>query len=110
MTDVRTLLARNMKRCRGILHLSQADLAERVGCSTTLIGNIETLKRFPSAENIDRIAAALEIQPSELFADDSAAISAMRTKYEVRDRLETKVMKAIDEALGEKAPRKGRSR
>ena len=71
MTDVRVLLARNMKRCREILGLSQMKLADRVGCSTTLIGNIEIGKRFPSAENLNKIAAALDIPPSELFAEDS---------------------------------------
>lgn len=104
MTDVRTLLARNMKRCREIKKLSQAQLAEKVGCSTTLIGNIETLKRFPSAENLDRIAAALEIHPSELFSEDSEAITAMRKKYEVREGIEGKVLDAIGKAFDEKEP------
>jgi transcriptional regulator with XRE-family HTH domain len=102
MTDVRVLLARNMKRCREILGLSQMKLAERVGCSTTLIGNIEIGKRFPSAENLNKIAAALEIHPSELFAEDSAAIDRMQTTQELRARLEKKVLKAIGEALSSK--------
>ena len=102
MTDVRELLARNMKRCRGILGLSQMKLAERVGCSTTLIGNIEIGKRFPSAENLNKIAAALEIHPSELFAEDSKAITRMQTTQELRVRLEKKVLKAIVEALSSK--------
>ena len=87
MTDVRVLLARNMKRCREILGLSQMKLADRVGCSTTLIGNIEIGKRFPSAENLNKIAAALDIPPSELFAEDSAAIYRMQTTQELRARL-----------------------
>jgi len=44
MTDVRVLLARNMKRCREILGISQMKLAEKVGCSPTLIGKIEIMK------------------------------------------------------------------
>jgi transcriptional regulator with XRE-family HTH domain len=103
MTDVRVLLARNMKRCREILGLSQMKLAERVGCSTTLIGNIEIGKRFPSAENLNKIAAALDIQPSELFAEDSAAIDRMQTTQELRARLEKKVLKAIGDALSSKS-------
>jgi transcriptional regulator with XRE-family HTH domain len=99
MTDVRVLLARNMKRCREILGLSQMKLAERVGCSTTLIGNIEIGKRFPSAENLNRIAAALEIHPSELFAEDSKVIRQMASSEEVRERLETNVIKAIEQSL-----------
>jgi transcriptional regulator with XRE-family HTH domain len=102
MTDVRVLLARNMKRCREILGLSQMKLADRVGCSTTLIGNIEIGKRFPSAENLNKIAAALDIPPSELFAEESAAIERMQTTQELRARLEKKVLKAIGEALSNK--------
>jgi transcriptional regulator with XRE-family HTH domain len=99
MTDVRVLLAKNMKRCRSILGLSQMALAERIGCSTTLIGNIETLHRFPSADSLNRIAAALRIHPSELFAEDSAAINRIEYAIEVRDRLESRIHEAIDEAL-----------
>lgn len=98
-TDVRVLLARNMKRCRDILKLSQMALGERVGCSTTMIGNIETLKRFPSPENINRIAAALHVPPAELFAEDSRAITQIQTVYEVRERLEANIKKAIEEIL-----------
>ena len=104
-TRVGELLARNMKRCREILHLSQEQLAEKVGCATTTIGRIESQSRFPSAAYLDRIAAALGIHPSELFMEDSAAIEAMRSKYEVRDRLEKGMRAAIDEALGEDLPR-----
>jgi len=76
-------------------------LAERVGCSTTLIGNIETMKRFPSADNLDRIAEALEIPPSELFAEESPAIDQLQASYEVRERIESQVLKAIDEVFAE---------
>jgi transcriptional regulator with XRE-family HTH domain len=91
-----------MKRCREILGLSQMKLADRVGCSTTLIGNIEIGKRFPSAENLNKIASALDIPPSELFAEESAAIDRMQTTQELRTRLEKKVLKAIGEALSNK--------
>lgn len=100
-TDVRVLLARNMKRIRNILKLSQMALAERVGCSTTMIGNIETLKRFPSPENINRIAAALRVPPSELFSEVSQTINQIQTVYEVRERLEATIKKAIEEIISE---------
>ena len=48
-----------------------------------------------------RIAAALGIHPSELFAEDSEAIKALQSKYEVRERLESRIREAIDEALKE---------
>lgn len=98
-TDVRVLLARNMKRCREILKLSQMALAERVGCSTTLIGNIETLKRFPSPDNLNAIADALKIHPSELFAEESQAIDQMQNMAELRERLEQGMMRVIEEVI-----------
>ena len=97
----RILLARNMKRLRKALGLSQMALAERVGCSTTLIGNIETLKRFPSADNIDRIAQAFDVPIYELFMQYSPAIERAVSRSEVRERLEQKILKAIEEALAE---------
>lgn len=67
MATARELLARNMKTARARLGYSQMKLAERVGCSTSLIGDIEIGKKFPSAENLDRIAAALSLHTFELF-------------------------------------------
>ncbi|MBU0929300.1 MAG: helix-turn-helix transcriptional regulator [Spirochaetes bacterium] len=99
--DVRVLLARNMKRYRDILRLSQMELAHRVGCSPTMIGNIEIHKRFPSPGNINKIAGALHIHPSELFSDDSPAIDRIQMVYEVRERLEANIKKAIAELLAE---------
>jgi transcriptional regulator with XRE-family HTH domain len=86
-----------MKRCREILKLSQMTLAERVGCSTTLIGNIETLKRFPSPDNLNAIADALKVHPSELFAEESQAIERMQSMAELRERLEQGMKQILDE-------------
>jgi len=79
-------------------------LAEKVGCSTTMIGNIETLKRFPSPDNLNHIAEALRVHPSELFTEDSMAINQIQTVYEVRERLEANIKKAIAEILTEADP------
>jgi transcriptional regulator with XRE-family HTH domain len=59
-----------MKAQRQILGISQAQLAERVNTSTNYIGQIETEKRFPTPEMLERIAAALEIVPAALFATE----------------------------------------
>jgi transcriptional regulator with XRE-family HTH domain len=91
-----------MKRCREILGLSQMALAEKVGCSTTLIGNIEIKKRFPSAENIDRIARAIKVPVADLFSEkEPETIKAMARAEELKARLEQKILKAIGEALGD---------
>ena len=98
MDDCRKLLARNMKKYRQILGISQTALAEKVGCSTTLIGNIEINKRFPSAENINRIAKALEIKVSDLFAEqEPESMKVMASKKELKGKFEKLMYKAIDE-------------
>jgi len=100
-TDVRVLLARNMKRYRKICGISQMALAERVGCSPTSIANIETLKRFPSAGKINMIARSLGIPPSELFAEDTPTLDRMSSASEVRERLESGFRQLLDGTLGD---------
>ena len=101
MTDVRKLLAYNMKRYREILGLSQMGLAEKVGCSPTLIGKIEIMKRFPSADSLNLIAKALKIEPADLFkkSDESEALKTAASRQEQKNLLKIKVLKAIDEAF-----------
>jgi transcriptional regulator with XRE-family HTH domain len=101
MTDVRILLARNMKRCREILGISQMKLAEKVGCSPTLIGKIEIMKRFPSADTLNQIAKALKIEPSDLFSktDESDTLKTMKSQHDQKNTLKKKILKAIDETL-----------
>jgi transcriptional regulator with XRE-family HTH domain len=101
MTDVRVLLAANMKRYREAFGLSQMELAEKIGCSPTLIGKIEIMKRFPSADNLNRIAAAFKVDPADLFskADESEALKAVKTQQDRKAVLKEKVLKAIDEAF-----------
>lgn len=98
-TDVRVLLARNMKRYRKLYKLSQMALAEKVGCSPTMIGNIEIMRRFPSPENINFIAEALSIPVSELFVEESLLYDVIRDAYDVREQLSANVQEAIDKTL-----------
>jgi len=68
MTSLRKLLANNMKEQRRILGISQAVLAERVETSTHYIAMIELERKTPSLLMLERIAAALQIDPPELFS------------------------------------------
>jgi transcriptional regulator with XRE-family HTH domain len=98
MNDCRRLLAGNMKKYRKILGISQMALAERVGCSTTLIGNIEINKRFPSAENINRIAKALEVEVADLFAGtEPESMKVMASRKEIKARLEKGISALLNE-------------
>ena len=101
MTDIRILLANNMKRFRQIMKISQMELAEKIGCSPTLIGKIETMKRFPSADNLNRITKAFKITPADLFADsDNSEVNKSLTSQQKRkSQLKKKILEAIDEAF-----------
>lgn len=98
MADVRVLLAKNIKRYREILGISQMNLAEKIGCSPTLIGKIETMKRFPSADTLNRLAETLKITPADLFAGtDSNTVKTHISTQKRKSQLKSKINKAIDE-------------
>jgi len=101
MASVRLLLAKNMKRYREILGISQMKLAEKIGCSPTLIGKIETGKRFPSADTIDNIVKTLKITPADLFtdADNSEVLKNRASQQKQKSQLKMKILKALDEAF-----------
>ena len=98
MTDCRQLLARNIKKYRKVLGISQMALADKVGCSTTLIGNIEINRRFPSADNINRIANALGVKVADLFSEtEPESMKIMASKKELKTRLEHLMKKVVNE-------------
>jgi len=78
MTNIRDLLAKNMKAYRNSLGLSQAKLAEKVDTSTHYIGMIETMNNFPSPEMLERIAAALGVDTVDLFSTEKTLAASMK--------------------------------
>ena len=71
MTDIRELLAQNIKKFRQIRGFSQEMLAKKAGTSTTHIGMIETSKKYPSPQMLAKIAGALGIDTPELFTTNA---------------------------------------
>jgi transcriptional regulator with XRE-family HTH domain len=66
---VRHILAANLKIYRKAHGISQMDLAERAGLSTSLIAAIETENKFPSSTSIMKLSDALGLEPYQLFID-----------------------------------------
>lgn len=66
----RATLARNMRRLRTYLGLSQEDLADRCGLHRTYIGSVERTERNVSIDNIDKIAVALDVTADALLRDE----------------------------------------
>jgi len=79
MTNIRDLLARNLKKYRHAAGLSQAKLAERVNTSTHYIGMLEIKKKFPSPEMMARLASALGVDSTELFLKETTAEEYLRS-------------------------------
>jgi transcriptional regulator with XRE-family HTH domain len=67
-TDLRRVLADNVRRLRGELAFSQEALAAEAGLHRTYIGAIERAERNVSLDNIARLARALRVEPSALLA------------------------------------------
>jgi len=79
MTSLRKTLAFNIKEHRRILGLTQAQLAEKVKTSANYIALIETKKKFPKPEMLERIAASLEIDAPALFAVEISPLAEAET-------------------------------
>lgn len=63
--------ASNMRKFRKAAHLSQEQLAERAGLHRTYIGGIEQRRINVSLKNVAKIAAALDLDPAELFIPEA---------------------------------------
>jgi transcriptional regulator with XRE-family HTH domain len=85
MTDIRALLAENIKKRRKMLDISQSVLAEKAETSTNYIAQIEQCKKFPSSEMLERIAVALEMDSPELFSTQVFTEEAIKT---VQDKIQ----------------------
>ena len=68
MANIREVLANNIKEYRRKHGFSQDKLAELAGISSQYLATVETCRKFPTPEVLDRIAEALEIETHELFA------------------------------------------
>ena len=92
MTDLRKVLASNMKYYRKILGISQAKLAEKAQITDNYIALVETGKRFPTVKMLEQIAKALERDTLELF-------SAKQDNLSRNKSLKTKILADIDAIL-----------
>jgi len=98
--DCRAILSRNIKRFRNRLGLSQLHLALELGISTTFLSDIETGKKWVSAQTLSRIAKALKIDVYELFKPEQTIrddVSAAVAKY--LDDVDETFIKTIEEAV-----------
>jgi transcriptional regulator with XRE-family HTH domain len=98
MTDLRELLASNMKIYRKLLGLSQAKLADKINTASNYIALIETGKKFPSTKMMEKIAAALNVDTPELF---SIKLVRIKTKKQLQKEILMDIEKILSIRLDE---------
>jgi transcriptional regulator with XRE-family HTH domain len=92
MTDLRKVLALNMKLYRNQQGLSQEKLAELVDSATNYIALIETGRRFPSLKMLEKLALGLNVDTLQLFSLSPA-------KRSVKKTLQTEIITDIEQIL-----------
>ena len=111
MANVKEILAQNLKNHRKRLGITQSVLAERAGLSTQYLGMIEVARNFPTADVLERLAAALGIKSNELFSvSDSPEIAMEQLQTAILGKLDQKLVdidqvikRAVKEAIEENA-------
>jgi transcriptional regulator with XRE-family HTH domain len=104
MTNIKQLVALNIKQYRLKCGLTQAKLAEKANASTQYIAMIELGRKFPSLEMLERLAAALEIDNLVLFSpppfpSDNLINHQKTFLAELEKEIGTSVNKALQKAV-----------
>ena len=82
MTNLRQLLGTNIKIYRNARGLSQSKLAEKAETATNYISAIESGRRFPSVEMLEKIASVLGIDTPELFSIKPVQFETIKKEME----------------------------
>ena len=72
-TEIRAVLAQNIKSFRIHREWSQADLAEKAGISIPFLSEIERGNKWPYPDTLSNIAKAFKVDVYELFREEGPA-------------------------------------
>ena len=100
----------NLKEFRKKEGFSQMKLAECCDTTTSYIGNIETGRKFPSMELIEKMAETLKIEPFNFFVNRTAQNSSPEIintyprlpesmKKEINSQVDTSIKELLKEIL-----------
>jgi transcriptional regulator with XRE-family HTH domain len=92
--DINRIFILNLKKWRKIMGLSQEKLAEKCGTSHSYIRQLESGKGHPSFALIGKIASALQIEPYQLFYDETAK-NDQSAKAKHMKAIQAKLIKAV---------------
>ncbi|MDR0443285.1 MAG: helix-turn-helix domain-containing protein [Treponema sp.] len=92
MANIRAILANNIKEHRRKCGFSQDGLAEIANISSQYLATVETCRKFPTPEVLDRLAGALGIETHELF-------TVAPTPHDELQRLRNDIIGEVVEAV-----------
>ena len=96
--ELRAVFKANLKKYRKANCFSQMKLAELCNTSTNYIGEIETGKKSPSVEMIQRIASALDVAPYKLFMTEED-LNKVDVPPEIKNALIENLQKTVAEIV-----------
>jgi transcriptional regulator with XRE-family HTH domain len=96
---IQDIFITNLKAYRKLNNISQMQLAELCKSSTGYIGEIESGKRFPSVNMIERIAGALKLESWHLFKNEPINLSAEVSFKQLAPTQKDEIMKMVSFAL-----------
>ena len=100
MASIREILANNIKEYRRKYGFSQDKLAELASISSQYLATIETCRKFPTPEVLDRLAEALDIETHELFTCGS---TPQKELEKLRQDIIGEVIMAIKQSFAEES-------
>ena len=92
--DLQDIFISNLKLIRKSKNITQEKLAEMCNTDTAYIGQIETKKRFPRINFIEKIAEALEVDAYLLFKNKSEESSEQKQRI---DELKSELFNLLDD-------------
>jgi len=103
MINIREILANNLKEYRRKYSFSQDKLAELASISSQYLATVETCRKFPTPEVLDRLAEALGIETHELFTFSSSPQNELE---KLRKEIIGEVVKTIKQSFAEESKKK----
>ena len=93
--DLEKTVIDNIKRIRKEKHITQEQLAEACNTATSYIGLMETYKNVPKLSTIEKIAAALNVEPEILFKKNNASQNEEKLIQKITDSVVEDLKKSL---------------
>ena len=82
---VKELLGANIRKYRELNNLSQEVLAEKIGCNSKYLSDLETGRSFASSELIEKLTSIFDIPVSFLFQEASEKVALEKSLDKIID-------------------------